>query len=96
MTRGEIGVYVSRSSSRGDIVKLTLATSLGIWRQSDLVEEIRTEAIDIDARKPVLHVSLDGEIRKLETPLKCSVRRNCLSLLMPGGSDNRLIITGRI
>jgi diacylglycerol kinase family enzyme len=84
MTHGELGVYMTDSRKRGELVRLALATSLGIWRESDLVEEFRTGTLEIDAsNKKSLLVSIDGEVRKLETPLQCQIVPRCLSLLMP-------------
>lgn len=90
MAGGEIGVYVTNSTRRRDMVALSLATSLGVWRHSELVEEIRTRKLDIDANKKSLLLSVDGEVVKVDTPLKCRLRPRCLKLMVPlvGNAQN--------
>lgn len=83
MTRGEIGVYICTSNRRADLVRLALATSLGMWRESELVEEIVTDRLDIVADKRRLLLSLDGELARLDTPLKFRLRERSLKVLMP-------------
>jgi len=92
LTRGEIAVYICASNRRSDLVKLALAGSLGLWRQSDLVEEIITRQLDIDTRKRTLLLALDGELARMEPPLACRSRRRSLAVLIPrqdgtGGAD---------
>lgn len=87
MTRGEIAVYVCTSRRRADLVRLALATSLGMWRESDLVEEIVTDRLDIASDKRTLLLSLDGELARLDTPLKIRLRERALKVLMPRRTD---------
>lgn len=87
MTQGEIAVYICTSHRRSDLIRLALSTSLGIWRESDLVEEIVTDRLDILAKKRTLLLSLDGELVRLETPLKFRLRKRSLSVLMPRRAD---------
>lgn len=83
MTAGEIAVYICASYRRADLVRLALATSLGTWRDSDLVEEIVTGRLDIASDRRNLLMSLDGELVRLDAPLECRLRRRALTVLMP-------------
>lgn len=87
LTRGEIALYICTSFHRSDLVRLALATSLGIWRESDLVEEIVTDRLEIASAKPNLLLSLDGELARLDTPLKFQLRERALKVLMPRRAD---------
>ncbi|MEC9368881.1 MAG: diacylglycerol kinase family protein [Pseudomonadota bacterium] len=83
MTKGEIGVYVCASRRRADVVALTLATTLGIWRSTELVEEIVVRDLTIETGRSRVRMVIDGELVRLKTPLKCSMRRKCLKVLTP-------------
>lgn len=83
MSGGQVAIYVTESRKRGELVRLALATSLGVWRQSDLVEEFTTTELEINADKDSLLVSADGELVTFDTPLKVSILPKALSILMP-------------
>lgn len=83
MSGGQVAIYITESRKRGELVRLALATSLGVWRQSDLVEEFTTTELVIDADKDSLLVSADGELVTFDTPLKVSILPKSLSILMP-------------
>lgn len=87
MTRGEIAVYVCNSYRRADLARLALATSLGMWRDSELVEEIVADRLDITSDKRTLLLSLDGELARLDTPLKFRLCSRALKVLMPRRTD---------
>lgn len=78
-----IAVYVCTSARRGDLVKLTLAASLGLWRETGLIEEIVASEVKISSRRRHLLVSFDGELERIETPLTCRSRPASLTVLMP-------------
>lgn len=86
LTAGEIALYVARTRRRAGLVKLALATTLGVWRDSDLVEEFRTRSLEIDANKKRLVISIDGEVEKLQTPLTVTLKRKCLPVLKPSSA----------
>lgn len=89
MTRGEIGVYICTSRRRADVVKLTLATSLGVWRSTDLVEEFVVGELDVETARRKVRLVIDGELVRLTSPLKCRLRRKCLNLLVPGAARGK-------
>jgi len=80
---GEIAIYLTASASRQELVRLALATSLGAWRDSELVEEFRTASAEIESTKKSLLVSLDGEVVRLKTPVEVAMIPKSLSVLMP-------------
>lgn len=83
LSGGRVAIYVVGSNKRSELVKLALATSLGIWRQSDLVEEFVTTELEIDTDKQSLLVSVDGELVPFDTPFTVSIASKALSVLMP-------------
>jgi len=83
LSGGRVAVYVTESRKRNQLVRLALSTSLGVWRQSDLIEEFTTTELEIDSDKESLQVSADGELVKFDTPLKVRILPSSLSILMP-------------
>lgn len=88
LTRGEVAIYLTTSSKRSDLVRLALASSLGVWRDSNLVEEFRTREIEIDTDKGSLLVALDGELEMVETPFTVKIIPRCLTMLMPSARSS--------
>lgn len=84
LSGGKIGIYVMTTRKRSEIVRLLLETSLGAWRNSDLVEEFTTRSVEIDTGKDNLLVSLDGELVRFSTPLRIRIVPRALRVLMPG------------
>ncbi|MGE0611411.1 MAG: diacylglycerol kinase family protein [Hyphomicrobiales bacterium] len=84
MTRGEIGVYICTSRRRADVIRLTLAASLGVWRNTTLVEEFVVGELDVETSRSPVRLVIDGELVRLTSPLKCCLRRKSLRLLAPG------------
>lgn len=80
---GEVAIYVTASNKRHELVQLALATSLGAWRASDLVEEFRLQSAEIGSSKKSLLVSVDGEVVRFRTPFQVKVVPRSLTVLMP-------------
>lgn len=81
--RHRIAIYLCTSRRRVDLVKLTLAAPLGLWREAGLIEEIFAREVQIDSHKRRLLLSLDGELVRLDTPLVCRNMPDSLTVLMP-------------
>lgn len=80
---GKVAIYVTESKKRSDLVRLALSTSMGVWRQSDLIEEFTTTEFEIDADRQSLLVSLDGELVTFDTPISVNIMPGALSILVP-------------
>lgn len=85
---GVLGVYVTRSRTRGDMISLALNMLLGRWKTNEQVEmstaqEVRLRVL---ARHERFGCAIDGELCELEkeTILRC--HPGSLKVLVPAGS----------
>ena len=78
-----IALYVCTSSRRADLVKISLAAPLGLWRETGLVEELLVREAEFTSRAPRLLIAVDGELEWFDTPLKCRSVPSSLTVLMP-------------
>lgn len=80
---GRLGLYVANSLRWQDLFTLAVRLALGHVRSNPLLDDSTVEKVDIDFDAPSIDASLDGEIVKLQPPLKCRQHRRRLSVLMP-------------
>ncbi len=78
---GELSLHVAHSTTRWGIVRLALRGLMGRLRPAgDFQVSYATELIVASVR-PSLSVALDGEVRRIETPLRFRVRPRVLTVL---------------
>ena len=82
---GKLSVYFLHRGGRWGVALLLLHTLLGGLRQWEDFEEVSTDRITIQTRKKRLLVALDGEVRKLNTPLEYRTRPKALKVIVPDG-----------
>jgi len=80
---GKLSVYFLHRSGRKGLFLLVLRTIFGRLRQTKDFEEINTEEITIETRKKQILVAFDGEVEKLETPLRYKIRKQALRVVVP-------------
>ena len=79
---GNLVLYTAGSQTRTDLVRLALRTFLG--RHSwDQFEILRTQELWIESRRPHLHVSFDGEVARMKTPLHYKILPRALRVIVP-------------
>jgi diacylglycerol kinase family enzyme len=83
MDEGELSVYFLHRGGRWGVVLLLFHTLLGGLRQWEDFEEVSTDKITIQTRKKRLLVALDGEVRKMDTPLEYKTRPKALRVIVP-------------
>ncbi|MEO8573433.1 MAG: diacylglycerol kinase family protein [Pyrinomonadaceae bacterium] len=83
LDEGELSVYCLRRGGRWGVTLLLLHTIFGGLRQWEDFEEVSTDQITIQTRRKRLHVALDGEVRKMETPLNYRTRPKALKVIVP-------------
>jgi diacylglycerol kinase family enzyme len=83
---GEVCLYTSTTQSRWGIVRLAWRALWGRLEQSrDFHHECLQEFV-IESRRPKLTVAVDGEVRRIETPLVYRSRRRALSVIVPANA----------
>jgi len=80
---GKLSVYFLHRSGRKGLFLLALRTIFGRLRQTKDFEEINTEEITIEMRKTPVLVAFDGEVEKLETPLRYKIHPKALRVIAP-------------
>jgi diacylglycerol kinase family enzyme len=80
---GELCVHVVRQQSRLGVLLLPFKVALGLADPLRDVETFTAPDVEITSRKRRLHVSLDGEVAMVETPLRYRIRPRALSVLAP-------------
>lgn len=83
LDRGRLTAYLIRNLRFGDAVRLAAEMLLGTWGGDHVIEYEKVQQLTVLSKKPLLSVSMDGEVLMLETPLNFSVRPKSLNVLAP-------------
>lgn len=86
---GELSVFVINLQTKLALLLLPFRVALGITNRSRDIEVFKTDAVEVASRLRRLRVSLDGEVKMIETPLRYSIKRRALCVLAPV-EDNRI------
>jgi YegS/Rv2252/BmrU family lipid kinase len=84
---GKLSVYFLHRSGRKGLFMLVVRTIFGRLRQTADFEEINTSEITIETRKKRILVAFDGEVEKLETPLRYKIYPKVLRVIVPRETD---------
>jgi diacylglycerol kinase family enzyme len=79
----KLSVYFLHRSGRKGLFLLVARTIFGRLRQTEDFEEITTGEITIETRKKRILVAFDGEVEKLETPLRYKIHPKALRVIVP-------------
>jgi diacylglycerol kinase family enzyme len=80
---GKLGLYVTESARWHDLIELAARMSLGEFSQNPLLEAWRAETVEIGLRRDSVRASVDGEIVRLQPPLRFAIRKGGLTVLQP-------------
>jgi len=83
LDRGELSVYVARNARRWGIVRLALRALVGRLRQDKDFEAITVPAVEVAIPRRTVRVALDGELFRMESPVRFRVRPGALRVLAP-------------
>jgi diacylglycerol kinase family enzyme len=83
LDEGSLGLYISRHYTFRQSLWLLLRASLGLWHGDPRFERHELHKLTIDAKRPYLRISNDGELMKLATPLHYTIRPRALTVLVP-------------
>jgi diacylglycerol kinase family enzyme len=86
LDEGWLGLYISRHYTFLQLIWLLLRASLGRWHGDPKFERYKLHKLTINSKRPHLRVSNDGELMKLSTPLRYSIRPKALTVLVPARS----------
>jgi diacylglycerol kinase family enzyme len=83
LDEGWLGLYISRHYTFRQTIWLLIRASLGLWHGDPRFERHKLHKLTIASKRPQLRVSNDGEVLKLDTPLRYSIRPKALTVLVP-------------
>jgi diacylglycerol kinase family enzyme len=81
--QGVLHVCMAPGLRRVDVMRILFAAIVGRLHTIDRFESVTTRQLSIAAYRRRLGVSLDGELRVLETPLHFCIRPHALQVLVP-------------
>jgi diacylglycerol kinase family enzyme len=83
LDRGELSLYVARNARRWGIVRLALRALVGRLRQDRDFEALTVPEVEVATPRRTVRVALDGEVYRMESPLRYRIRRRALRVLAP-------------
>lgn len=83
LDRGELSLYVARNTRRWGIVRLALRALVGRLRQDRDFEALTVPEVEVVTPRRTVRVALDGELHRMESPLRYRVRPRALRVLVP-------------
>lgn len=86
---GFLTLYIMRSLSVGDALRLALEMLLGTWRQDDVLEIENVTAVTIRTRRRRVHAMIDGEVQMLRGPFEFRIRPLALKVLAGPAAETK-------
>ena len=83
LDRGELSLYVARNVRRWGIVRLAVRALVGRLRQDREFEALTVPQVDVGMHRRVVRVALDGEVFRMESPIRYRIRPGALRVLAP-------------
>lgn len=80
---GKLAGVVVAKSDRLSLLKMLWKLIQGKIDQASDVYSFCAEHIQVDCKKPKLTVAVDGELMEMQTPLKFSVKKSALKVMVP-------------
>jgi diacylglycerol kinase family enzyme len=87
LDRGELSLYVARNVRRWGIVRLAARALVGRLRQDRDFEALTAPQVEVGMHRRVVRVALDGEVFRMESPIRFRIRPGALRVLAPEVSE---------
>lgn len=88
MNAGVLSLYMSLRTGRWGLIRLAIRALIGHLRfEKDFVSVLTDQAL-VETKRRHLHVALDGEVRKMKTPLQYRVRAKALTVIIPERTED--------
>jgi diacylglycerol kinase family enzyme len=83
---GRLSIYTAPVRGRFELFKLFVKAFFGRINEQDNFDILSATEVSVETRRRTIHVALDGEVKRLRTPLRYRVRPAVLRVIVP---DNR-------
>ncbi len=82
---GTLGVYVTTTRQRGELIRFFLSVARGKWRDNQHVDIYRTDKVvlEIHSASKKLYAAMDGELIKLKSETVFEIHPGALNALVP-------------
>ena len=80
---GFLSLYIIRSLSLPNALRLFLEMLLGSWRQDQVLEVENVTSVTVRTRRRKMRAMIDGEVQLIEGPLDFRIRPRALTVLAP-------------
>ncbi len=80
---GELSLYVANRTGRLGLVRLALRALFGHLDQATDFDTVYASEIEVQTRRPRIHIATDGEISLMETPLRFRISPAALKVVVP-------------
>lgn len=81
LNQGQLTVFIAKTQSRLTLLKIVLFALVGKVHGLPEFEILYPEKIVIDTKRPTLHVSHDGEVSKMTSPIEFEIKKKTLKVL---------------
>ena len=81
LDRGELALYLAHDITRVGLLRMIVAALRGRVKQVQEYEEMKAAEVTVMLRKRRVRVSLDGEVKRMSSPLRYRVRPGALQVL---------------
>ena len=82
---GRLALYLSGALTRGDLLRMSGAALLGQWQANPRLEMVTADEIEVRVRSRRVIASVDGELVRLDQPMRFRSRRGVLKVMAPTG-----------
>lgn len=83
---GVLSVFVMRKKTRRGFIAASIRALFDREREDDMVRLEHVESLQVASSRPVLAVSLDGEVVRTRPPLKYKIHKKALNVIAPPGN----------
>lgn len=80
---GVLELHLMRQSHFAGRAKAGFELLSGRWRDGDAIESLTAKRIEIRSGRPRIWIAVDGELRREDTPLVCTIEQAKVPVLIP-------------
>ncbi len=80
---GRLSIYTAPVRGRFELFRLFVKAFFGRIGEQDNFDVLSATEVSVETRRRTIHLALDGEIKRLRTPLKYRVRPAALRVIVP-------------
>ncbi|HJP67840.1 MAG TPA: hypothetical protein VJ846_02970, partial [Sphingomicrobium sp.] len=80
---GQLSVFVMRKKTRRGFIAASVRALFNRSRADDMVQLEQVERLKVECQRPMLAVSLDGEVVRTSPPLHFKIRKKALRVIAP-------------